>query len=103
MQFGVTIPNNWGIDDAQQVLAMGPMAEELGYDSIWVMDHLFHIGYIRQRLDDRTYYHPLATLSFLAATTKQVRLGTSVLVLPSRYPSVSEVHCDPGPTCPAGA
>lgn len=86
MQFGVTIPNNWGVDDAQQVLAFGPVAEEMGYDSVWVMDHLFNNGYIRERLDDKPYYHPLATLSYLAATTKRVRLGTSVLVLPYHNP-----------------
>jgi probable F420-dependent oxidoreductase len=86
MHIGVTIPNNWGVDDPQQVLAMGPLAEELGYDSIWVMDHLFNVGYIRERLDDKPYYHPLAMLSFLAATTRRVRLGTSVLVLPYHNP-----------------
>ena len=86
MKFGVTIPNNWGVEDPQQVLAMGPLAEELGYDSIWVMDHLFNNGYIRERLDDKPYYHPLATLSYLAATTRQVTLGTSVLVLPYHNP-----------------
>lgn len=86
MQFGVTIPNNWGVADPQQVLAMGPLAEELGYDSIWVMDHLFNTGYIRERLDDKPYYHPLAVLSYLAATTKRVTLATSVLVLPYHNP-----------------
>jgi len=86
MKFGVTIPNNWGIEDPQQVLAFGPLAEELGYDSVWVMDHLFNNGYIRQRLDGKPYYNPLATLSYLAATTKNVLLGTSVLVLPYHNP-----------------
>src|SRR5437899_332017 len=86
MQFGVTIPNNWGVEEPQQVLAFGPVAEELGYDSIWVMDHLFNNGYIRERLDDKPYYHPLATLSYLAATTRRVSLGTSVLVLPYHNP-----------------
>jgi probable F420-dependent oxidoreductase len=86
MKFGVTIPNNWGIEDPQQVLALGPLAEELGYDSLWVMDHLFNTGYIRERLENRPYYHPLATLSYLAATTKRVLLGTSVLVLPYHNP-----------------
>ena len=47
MKFGVTIPNNWGQEDPQQVLAFGPLAEELDYDSVWVMDHLFNNGYIR--------------------------------------------------------
>src|SRR5262245_28840289 len=65
---------------------MGPLAEALGYHSIWVMDHVLNCGYIRERLDDRSYYHPLATLSYLAATTRQVKLGTSVLVLPYHNP-----------------
>ena len=86
MKFGVTIPNNWGIDDPQQVLAFGPLAEELGYDSVWVMDHLFNTGYIQERLQDKPYYHPLGTLFYLAATTKKVLLGTSVLVLPYHNP-----------------
>ena len=86
MKFGVTIPNNWGIDDPQQVVAMGPLAEQLGYDSVWVMDHLFNNGYIRERLDDKPYYHHLATLSYLSATTRRVLLGTSVLVLPYHNP-----------------
>ena len=86
MKFGITIPNNWGVEDPQQVLALGPLAEELGYDSLWVMDHLFNTGYIRERLEDRPYYHPLATLSYLAATTKRINLGTSVLVRPYHNP-----------------
>ncbi len=44
MRFGVTIPNNWGIADPLQVLTMGPLAEALGYDSVWVMDHLLNSG-----------------------------------------------------------
>ncbi len=44
MKIGVTIPNNWGIENPQQVLEFGPMAEDLGFDSIWVMDHLFNSG-----------------------------------------------------------
>ena len=86
MEFGVTVPNNWGIEDPQAVISFGPLAEELGYDSVWVMDHLFNNGYIRERLDDKPYYHPMATLSHISALTSRVRLGTSVLVLPYHNP-----------------
>ena len=86
MEFGVTIPNNWGIDDPQEVIRFGPLAEQLGYDSVWVMDHLFNNGYIRERLDDKPYYHPMATLSHISALTSRVLLGTSVLVLPYHNP-----------------
>ena len=86
MKFGVTIPNNWRVEDPLQVLALGPLVEEMGYDSLWVMDHTFNIGFIRERLDDKPYYHPLTILSYLAATTRRVLLGTSVLVLSSHNP-----------------
>ena len=86
MKFGVTIPNNWGVEDPKQVLEFGPLAESLGYDSVWGMDHLFNTGYIRERLEDKPYYHPMSTLSYLAATTSKVTLGTSVLVLPYHNP-----------------
>lgn len=86
MKVGVTIPNHWGVEQPQRVVALGEQAEELGYDSIWTADHLFNAGYIRTRLEDRPYYHPLATLSFLAARTSRIVLGTSVLVLPYHDP-----------------
>ena len=86
MEFGVTIPNNWGLENPRTVIEFGPMAEELGYDSVWVMDHLFNNGYIRERLDDKPYYHPMATLSHISALTSKVQLGTSVLVLPYHNP-----------------
>ena len=86
MKFGVTIPNNWGVEDPLQVLALGPLAEELDYDSLWVMDHLLNVGFIRERLEDKPYYHPLTTLSYLAGTTQRILLGTSVLVLPYHNP-----------------
>ena len=86
MQFGITIPNNWGVEDPQQVLDMGPRAEELGFDSLWVMDHLFNVAHVRSRIYDKPYYHPMSVLSYLAATTKRAMLGTSVLVLPYHNP-----------------
>ena len=85
-QFGVTIPNNWGVSNPQEVLSLGPEAEQMGFDSIWVMDHLFNAGYIRERLEDRPYFHPMAMLSYMSATTSRVILGTSVLVLPYHNP-----------------
>ncbi|MBV8087203.1 MAG: LLM class F420-dependent oxidoreductase [Chloroflexi bacterium] len=86
MKFGITIPNNWGVEDVRQVIELGKLADELGYDSVWTMDHLFNIGFVRDRLDNKPYYHPLGILSFLAAVTSRVTLGTSVMVLPYHNP-----------------
>ena len=70
----------WGVEDARAMLAMGPLAERLGFDSVWVMDHLLHTGFVTERLGTRPYWHPLAVLSHLSATTSRVQLGTGVLV-----------------------
>jgi len=86
MKIGVTIPNHFGIEEPDQVLAFGPLAENLGFDSVWVMDHLLHAGFVAERLGDKPYYHALATLSHLSAMTKRVSLGTSILVLPYHNP-----------------
>ena len=86
MKIGVTIPNNYGVEDPQQVVSLARLAEDLHFDSVWVMDHLFNAGYIRERLEDKPYYHPLATLSYVAALTSRVVLGTSVMVLPYHNP-----------------
>ncbi len=86
MQIGVTIPNSWGVEDPREVLDLGSLAEKLGFDSVWVMDHLFNVGFVRDRLDDRPYYHPLGILSALSSMTERITLGTSVMVLPYHNP-----------------
>ena len=88
MRFGFIVPNNWGLDDPQQVVDVAVRAEELGFDSVWVNHHVLHAGYILDRLGDRPYYDSLTVLTYIAARTKSVRLGTSVLVLPYLNPIV---------------
>lgn len=86
MKLGFVLPNNWGLPDPGPVVALAEEAEERGIDSVWVNHHVLNIGYIADRLDDRPYYDALTILSFVAARTERVRLGTSVLVLPYLHP-----------------
>ncbi len=67
-------------------MTFGPLARELDHDSVWVMDHLFNNGYIREQPDAKPYYYPLATLSYLAATTRRAQLGNSARALPYHHP-----------------
>ena len=86
MKLGFSLLNNWGIDDAQALVDLAGLAEELGVDSVWVHDHVFNVGHVFDRIGGRPYYEPLTLLSFVAARTTRVRLGTSVLVLPYHNP-----------------
>src|SRR5256712_6793284 len=86
MRIGFSLLNNWGIEDAQALVGLASRAEELGFDSVWVHDHVFNVGHVFDRIGGRPYYEPLTLLSFVAARTRRIRLGTSVLVLPYHNP-----------------
>ncbi|HEY7201082.1 MAG TPA: LLM class flavin-dependent oxidoreductase, partial [Candidatus Dormibacteraeota bacterium] len=71
-----------------QVFGLGPVAdhakraEELGFDSVWVMDHIIVEGeHGRIGAPD-----PLMTLAFVAGRTSRIRLGTAVLCNSFRHP-----------------
>ena len=89
MRFGyIIIPQNWGLADSGDVIDLGVPAEALGYDSVWVNHHILNVGYVPERLGDRPYYDALTTLTWVAARTSRVRLGTTVPSLPYLNPSV---------------
>jgi len=86
MKIGFSLLNNWGIEDVQALVGLAERAEALGFDSVWTHDHVFNVGHVFDRIGSRPYYEPLTLLSFVAARTRRVRLGTSVLVLPYHNP-----------------
>src|SRR5918992_1263317 len=86
MKFGVCLPNNWGVEDVQAIFLLAVRAEELGFDSVWVSEHIFNVSYVYDRIGGKPYYEPLTILGYVAAMTKRVALGTSVLVLPYHNP-----------------
>jgi probable F420-dependent oxidoreductase len=55
--------------------------ESLGFDSIWAIDH-----FLPSPAYGQSWLDPLLTLTFVAASTVRVRIGTGVLVLPLRNP-----------------
>ena len=88
MKFGFVLPNNWGLPEPGPIVDLAVEAEEGGLESVWVNHHVLNIGYIADRLDDRPYYDALTVLTWVAARTERVKLGTSVLVLPYLHPMV---------------
>ncbi len=59
---------------------MAVLSEELGYDGYFMADHYNLPGPIQDCLD------PFTTLSYLAARTKQIKLGTMVTPVPRYFP-----------------
>jgi F420-dependent oxidoreductase-like protein len=61
-------------------------AEEIGMESVWVMDHFFQIPPIGPAEMDMLEGY--STLTYLAALTKRVRLGTMVTGVTYRHPGI---------------
>ena len=63
-------------------------AEELGFDALFVNDHVI-VDDSPRSAPWRNVYDPLMVLSYVAARTSRIRLGTSVLIMPYRNPIVT--------------
>jgi probable F420-dependent oxidoreductase len=83
MNFGVWIPNCRHLATPAIIRSTAIRAEQLGYDSVWVSDHVVvpHANVVNF---GETIFDPLVTLGVLAGATSRVRLGTTVLIVPYR-------------------
>src|SRR5262245_2620592 len=83
MKFGVWIPNCRHLATPEIVRTTAVRAEELGYDSVWVSDHVVtpnaNVGNFGEAVFD-----PFVTLAVAAGATSRVKLGTTVLIIPYR-------------------
>jgi probable F420-dependent oxidoreductase len=71
-------------EHADQIRRFAARAEELGFASLFVTDHLL----TAHRFYRVSWLEPITTLTYAAAVTSRVRLGTSILVMPTRQPVV---------------
>ncbi|MEW6636817.1 MAG: LLM class F420-dependent oxidoreductase [Actinomycetota bacterium] len=88
MHFGVVLQHFREHASPEAIAAVVRAAEELGYDSVWVMDHVVVPDVPEARQFTPLVYDPLLTLAYVAAKTERIRLGTSVLIVPYRSPLV---------------
>jgi len=86
MDVHVALPNGHRGVTLGQLTEITEVAEALGFSGVWPLDHVL----VGPDLKDRYPWviEPLTLLGYLAARTKRVRLGTSVIVLGMRNPFV---------------
>jgi len=84
MSYGIHLPQYGRVASGAAVTRAAQHAEALGFADVWVSDHVVHPA--EQPYPSPYLLDPFATLTWAAAVTERVRLGTSVLVVPQHNP-----------------
>jgi probable F420-dependent oxidoreductase len=97
VKIGIHLGNNGASASADGIATLATRAEELGFDSVWVSDHVaiptqissvYPYGPPGSFSPEHTqnFWEAFSVLAFVAGLTKRIELGTSVIVLPQRPP-----------------
>ena len=85
MRLGVNVPN-FGPGTNPDVLRRWALTVEgLGFGLLMVSDHIAVTPDVAEQYP-APFYEPFTTLSWLAGLTREIRLGTTVLIVPYRHP-----------------
>ncbi len=84
MKFGVLLPHFGKEASPSRLIDGSRMCEELGFESVWVRDHLLWHPHGMEKAGLK-FVEPFITLAAIAAVTKKIILGTAVLI-PVRWP-----------------
>jgi probable F420-dependent oxidoreductase len=83
MDIGISIRNMGPQSTRELMAACAGAVEEIGFESIWVTDHVAIPPDDAEGSGGR-YMETLTTLAWLAGITERVKLGSAVLILPYR-------------------
>jgi probable F420-dependent oxidoreductase len=85
VKFGIMLPHYRQVASADAIARVAKEAERLGYDTIWVCDHIVIPNEEVNRFGAE-FYDPFSVLAYVSACTSEVGLGSSVFILPYRNP-----------------
>jgi probable F420-dependent oxidoreductase len=99
MKWGVIFVNSGPFSEPDNAVALAQAAEEAGFESLWTVEHVvvpagYESEYPYSRSgkmpggEDVPIPDPLIWLSYVAAATSRINLGTGILILPQRNPVV---------------
>jgi probable F420-dependent oxidoreductase len=97
MGFGCVYTNRGAMATEANLVRFGQTAETLGFDTVWTSDHIvvpmevksfypYNPSGAMPFIPHEAYFEPLIVMTYLAASTQRIRIGTSVLILPYRNP-----------------
>lgn len=95
--FGLDVGIYGTLADPQTILHLARHAEEAGFESIWLADHIAFPVSFKSRYPysatgefpssvSEPLMEPVATMAVLVGATNRVRIGTAALIMPYRNP-----------------
>jgi alkanesulfonate monooxygenase SsuD/methylene tetrahydromethanopterin reductase-like flavin-dependent oxidoreductase (luciferase family) len=81
MRYGLCLPNGGACADARTLAELAHLAEEAGWDGVFLEDYIVWQGH-----QDAPTYDPWVALAAMALRTEKIRLGTQVTPLSRRRP-----------------
>jgi probable F420-dependent oxidoreductase len=98
MKFGVMFANAGPFGQPDHLENLARTAEEVGVESIWTVEHVVvPVGYTSEYPysasgkmpgpENSPIPDPVLSLTFAAAVTRKLKLGTGILILPQRHPA----------------
>ena len=99
VEYGLMLPGAGPLATSEALLSVATLAESLGFDSLWVTDHIaipaqsasaypYSVDHKAPWSPTIVYLDAFTALGWVGAVTRRVRLGISVLVLPMRPPLI---------------
>ncbi|AMU75773.1 TIGR03619 family F420-dependent LLM class oxidoreductase [Mycobacteroides abscessus] len=85
MDFGVSIPNYGACVSAGSLRAWASTAEKLGFSYAMVTDHIAQTPDVRRTYSE-DFLESFTALTYIAALTSEIKIGTTVTVLALRNP-----------------
>jgi probable F420-dependent oxidoreductase len=84
VKVGIHLPQYGRVAGPDAITRAALLAEARGFADVWVSDHIVHPA--AQDYPSPYLFDPLLSLTWAAAVTEEVGLGTSVLVVPQHNP-----------------
>ena len=88
LKFGLTGINGGVYSKPEAMTQIAEAAESSGFDSVWAGGHPFLSEKQNRMPPSLTMLDPIVALSFVAAKTRTIRLGTGIVLLPQFNPMI---------------
>jgi len=100
MKFGMSFANTGPAVTGEGAAELAIAAEQAGFDSLWTVEHVVvpsgyespypysRTGKMAGGIEDFDLPDPLVWLSYVAAVTETLLLGTGIVILPQRNPVI---------------